>query len=90
MDIEEVVGPLNGVTQRLVSFKATSPPGKQPEAVAEPIAYLGGPHGHHSRGRKFDCERDAIKTAADLGDGEGVSLPVDRESRRNCTGAFHE
>ena len=71
------------MTQRLVAFKATSPAGKQPKAVAEPIADLSGPHGHHSRGRKFDRQRYAVKAAADLHDGRGISFPVKREAGRH-------
>ena len=47
--VEQVVGPSDGVAQRVVAFQSAPRAHQQPEALIEPIAHLAGGHGRHLR-----------------------------------------
>ena len=67
--VEQVVGPLHRVAQRLVALQPAPRPDQQPEPVVEAIAHLDRGHRLHPRGGQLDRQRDAVEAAADLGDG---------------------
>ncbi len=64
--IQQVVGPLHRVAQRLMALQPTPRPDQQPEPVVEAIADLGHRHRHHPRCGQLDSQRNSVKASADL------------------------
>ena len=89
--VEQVVGPLHGVTQCLVTFQPTARTDEKAEPIIEPVAHLGGRHRRHARGRQLDRQGDPVEVAADLHHGGGSSwsvngIPADRLARARRRG----
>ena len=70
--VEQVVGPLHGVAQRLVALQSAPRADEQPEPVVQPIAHLGDRHRQQARRGQLDRQRDPVEASADLDDGARV------------------
>ena len=83
--VEQVIGPLHRVAQRLVAFQAAPRPDQQPEAVIEAIA-------HFARRSSTPSERPPTRSPAESRRGGGRSRPprsassVHREARSDSAG----
>ena len=88
--VEQIVGPLHHVAQRLVPFQPASGPDQQPETVVEPVAQLRRGHRHHSGRRQFDRQRDTVQPSTDLDYGGRVVTVGDRKVSRETLCAFDE
>lgn len=68
--VEEVVAPVDGGAQTLVSFgPACAAPGKD---LSEPVSELGGCECGDAGGGQFDGEGEATNPATDVDDGRGI------------------
>ena len=64
--VEQVVGPLHRVAQRLMAFQPAPRPDQQPEPVIEAIPHLGHRHRYHPRRGQLDRQRNPVEAPADL------------------------
>ena len=64
--IEQVIGPLHGVAQRLVAFQRAAGPRQQTEPIAETITHVDRTHRHHPRRGQLDRQRDPIQPTTDV------------------------
>ena len=83
--VEQVVGPLHGVAQRLMALQTAPRSDQQPEPVVEPVAHLGDRHRQHARCGQLDRQRDAVEAPADLDDSVRV-IGRQRDSGRHALG----
>jgi hypothetical protein len=86
--VEQVVGPLDRVTQRLVTLESAVRADQQPEPVVEAIPKFGDVHGLHPGRRQLDGQRDPVEAPTDLGDRFGGI--GERDPGRHGLGAFDE
>ena len=87
---EEVIGPLHGMAERVLSFRPRLRGLQQPEAVREPTPDLDSAHGRHPRRGQFDPQWEAVEGSTDLGHGDrGLGLP-EAEVGPHDAGAVHE
>ena len=71
---QEVVGPVDGGPQRLVTFdRAAVAAGEQPEPPVQSSRQLGGVHRGDARRRQFDRQRDTVEPSTHLRDRVGVA-----------------
>ena len=84
--VEQVVGPLHRVAQRLVAFQPAPASRQQPEPVTETVAHLLRAHRHHPRRRQLDRQRDPVQPPADLRHRVRVVGLVQREARSDRPG----
>ena len=63
---EEVVGPGDGVAERLLAIRAAGGPLQHPEAITETIPDLARAHRRHPRCGQLDAERETVERLADV------------------------
>ena len=88
--VEQVIGPCDGLVQRLVATQPAPRTRQQPEPVTEPVPHVLGAHRHHPRRGQLDRQRDPIQPTTDLRHRRAVILVVEGEPGHHCLGALHE
>ena len=87
VSLEQVVGPVDRVAQRLVTLERRAAPAReQPEPLVEPSHEILGGHRPHPRRGQLDRQRDPVEAPTQLATASGVAVRRAR-SRSSPTSA---
>ena len=80
---QQVVGPLDGGSQRPMTLDAGPPTaGQEPETIVQPLDQFRRREAPGASGGQLDGERDAVEAAADLLDVVAAGARIERRGRR--------